>query len=41
MSWRYVFGIIAIGPLLAGVIVFLYIKPLTDNKWHSKISSMA
>jgi MFS family permease len=38
INWHYVFGVIALGPLLAGCIVFFCVKPLTDQKWHGKIN---
>jgi MFS family permease len=38
INWHYVFGIIALGPLLAGFIVFFCIKPLADQKWHGEIN---
>jgi MFS family permease len=37
MGWRYVFGIIALGPLTASLIVFLFIPALAHEKWQGPI----
>lgn len=37
LGWRYVFGIIALGPLTALLIVLLFIPALTHEKWHGPI----
>ena len=37
LSWRYVFGFIALGPLTAFLIVLLFIPALTHEKWHGPI----
>jgi MFS family permease len=37
MGWRYVFGIIALGPLTALLIVLLLIPALDHEKWHGPI----
>ncbi|QWE24294.1 MFS transporter [Polynucleobacter sp. AP-Elch-400A-B2] len=37
LGWRYVFGIIALGPFTALLIVFLFIPALTHEKWHGPI----
>jgi len=37
LGWRYVFGIIALGPFTALLIVFLFIPELTHEKWHGPI----
>jgi MFS family permease len=34
MGWRYVFGVIALGPFTAFLIVLLLIPALTHEKWH-------
>ena len=34
MGWRYVFGVIALGPFTAFLIVLLFIPALTHEKWH-------
>jgi len=36
-NWHYVFGVIAMGPLFAGAIVYFYIEPLVDKKWQGNI----
>ena len=36
-NWHYVFGVIAMGPLFAGAIVYIYIEPLVDKKWQGNI----
>ncbi len=38
LNWHYVFGIIALGPVLAGCIVFFCVQPLADKKWHGEIN---
>jgi MFS family permease len=38
LDWHYVYGMIAIGPLLAGLIVYFLIEPLTDKKWHNNLN---
>ncbi|QWE00042.1 MFS transporter [Polynucleobacter sp. JS-Mosq-20-D10] len=37
LGWRYVFGIIALGPFTALLIVLLFIPALAHEKWHSPI----
>ncbi len=37
LGWRYVFGIIALGPFTAFLIVFLFIPALAHEKWHGPI----
>jgi MFS family permease len=37
LGWRYVFGIIALGPFTAFLIVFLFIPPLVQDKWRAPI----
>ena len=37
LGWRYVFGLIALGPLTAFLIVLLYIPALTHEKWQGPI----
>jgi MFS family permease len=37
LGWRYVFGIIALGPFTALLIVLLLIPALTHEKWHGPI----
>jgi len=37
MGWRYVFGIIAMGPLTASLIVFFLIPALAHEKWQGPI----
>jgi len=37
LGWRYVFGIIALGPFTASMIVLIFIPPLTHEKWHGPI----
>ncbi|MEN9862737.1 MAG: hypothetical protein RLZZ601_501 [Pseudomonadota bacterium] len=37
LGWRYVFGIIALGPFTALMIVLLFIPALTHEKWHGPI----
>ena len=37
LGWRYVFGIIALGPLTALLIVLLFIPALAHEKWHGPI----
>ncbi|QWD84953.1 MFS transporter [Polynucleobacter asymbioticus] len=37
LGWRYVFGIIALGPFTASMIVFIFIPALTHEKWHGPI----
>ena len=37
LGWRYVFGLIALGPLTAFLIVFLFIPALTHEKWQGPI----
>ncbi|QWE14177.1 MFS transporter [Polynucleobacter sp. AP-Sving-400A-A2] len=37
LGWRYVFGIIALGPFTALLIVLLFIPALTHKKWHGPI----
>ncbi|AKD25962.1 Arabinose efflux permease [Polynucleobacter duraquae] len=37
LGWRYVFGIIALGPFTALLIVLLFIPALTHEKWHGPI----
>jgi MFS family permease len=37
LGWRYVFGIIALGPLSAFLIVLIFIPALTNEKWHGPI----
>jgi MFS family permease len=36
-NWHYVYGLIAVGPLLAWLIVYFLIEPLTDKKWHNNL----
>ena len=37
LDWHYVFGIIALGPLTASLIVLLFIPALAHEKWHGPI----
>jgi MFS family permease len=37
LGWHYVFGIIALGPFSAFLIVLLYIPPLAHEKWKGPI----
>ena len=37
LGWRYVFGIIALGPFTALLIVLLFIPALAHEKWHGPI----
>lgn len=37
LGWRYVFGIIALGPFTALLIVLLFIPALANEKWHGPI----
>jgi MFS family permease len=37
LGWRYVFGIIALGPFTALLIVLVFIPALTHEKWHGPI----
>jgi MFS family permease len=37
LGWHYVFGIIALGPLTASLIVLLFIPALAHEKWHGPI----
>lgn len=37
LGWRYVFGIIALGPFAALLIVLIFIPALTHEKWHGPI----
>ena len=37
LGWRYVFGIIALGPFTASLIVLLFIPALSHEKWHGPI----
>ena len=37
LGWRYVFGLIALGPFTAFLIVLLFIPALTHEKWHGPI----
>lgn len=37
LGWRYVFGVIALGPFTALLIVLLFIPALTHEKWHGPI----
>ena len=37
LGWRYVFGIIALGPFAAFLIVWLLIPPLAQEKWKGPI----
>ncbi len=37
MGWRYVFGVIALGPFTASLIVLLFIPALDHEKWHGPI----
>lgn len=37
LGWRYVFGMIALGPFTALLIVLLFIPALTHEKWHGPI----
>jgi MFS family permease len=37
LGWRYVFGLIALGPFAAMMIVFLFIPALTNAKWHGPV----
>jgi MFS family permease len=37
MGWRYVFGVIALGPFTAFLIVLLLIPALTHEKWHGSM----
>ncbi|MBU3562097.1 MFS transporter [Polynucleobacter hallstattensis] len=38
LGWRYVFGIIALGPFTALLIVLLFIPALAHEKWHGPVS---
>jgi MFS family permease len=37
LGWRYVFGLISLGPLLAFVIVLCFIPPLEHEKWSGPL----
>jgi MFS family permease len=37
LGWRYVFGLIAIGPFTASLLVLLFIPKLDHEKWHGPI----
>lgn len=37
LGWHYVFGVIALGPLTASLIVLLFIPALSHEKWHGPI----
>jgi MFS family permease len=37
LGWRYVFGLIALGPFTAFLIVLLFIPALVNEKWHGPI----
>lgn len=37
LGWRYVFSLIALGPLAAFFIVFLFIAPLQQEKWRGPL----
>jgi MFS family permease len=37
LGWRYVFGIIALGPFTALLIVLLFIPALAHEKWHGPV----
>jgi MFS family permease len=37
LGWRYVFGLIALGPFSAFLIVLLFIPALAHEKWHGPI----
>jgi MFS family permease len=37
LGWRYVFGLIALGPFTAFLIVLLFIPALASEKWHGPI----
>lgn len=37
LGWRYVFGLIALGPLTASLIVLFFIPKLEHEKWHGPI----
>jgi MFS family permease len=37
LGWRYVFGLIALGPFTAFLIVLLFIPALANEKWHGPI----
>lgn len=37
LGWHYVFGIIALGPITASLIVLLFIPALAHEKWHGPI----
>jgi MFS family permease len=37
LGWHYVFGVIALGPLTASLIVLLFIPALAHEKWHGPI----
>ncbi len=37
LGWRYVFSLIALGPLAAFFIVFLFIAPLQHEKWRGPL----
>ena len=37
LGWRYVFGLIALGPLTAFLIVLIFIPALTHEKWQGPI----
>jgi MFS family permease len=37
-NWHYVYGVIALGPLLAGAIVYFLIEPLRDKKWQNSLN---
>lgn len=38
LGWRYVFGVIAMGPFVAFLIVFLFIPALQHEKWKGPIN---
>jgi MFS family permease len=37
LGWQYVFGLIALGPFTAMLIVLLFIPALTHEKWHGPV----
>ena len=37
LGWRYVFGVIALGPLVATLLVLMFIPALDHEKWHGPI----
>jgi MFS family permease len=37
LGWQYVFGLIALGPFTALLIVLLFIPALTHEKWHGPV----